>query len=37
VAARDPISPIARNLIDMPLPDDIVALITPPDKHDAGR
>src|SRR5277367_1311629 len=37
VAARDPISPIARNLINMQLPDDIVALITPPDKHDFGR
>ena len=37
VAARDPVSPIARNLINMQLPDDIVALITPPDKHDFGR
>jgi DNA-binding transcriptional LysR family regulator len=34
VAARDPISPIARNLIDMQLPDDIVALITPPEKRE---
>ena len=32
VAYRDPVSPIARNLLAIPLPKDIVALITPPRK-----
>jgi DNA-binding transcriptional LysR family regulator len=32
VADRDPVSPIARNLLAIPLPKDIVALITPPRK-----
>jgi hypothetical protein len=36
VADREPISPIARNLLAMPLPQDIIALITPPRK-DAVR
>ncbi len=28
-AERDPPSPLARNLLDMPIPDDIVELLTP--------
>lgn len=37
VADRDPPSPLARNLMAMPLPKDIVALITPPVKPGAVR
>ena len=36
IADRDPISPIARNLINMQLPDDIVSLIAPPHKIGAA-
>jgi DNA-binding transcriptional LysR family regulator len=36
VADRDPPSPIARNLLAMPLPADILSHITPPRKAAAG-
>jgi DNA-binding transcriptional LysR family regulator len=36
VADRDPPSPLARNLLSTPLPDDIVALIAPPLKPGGG-
>jgi DNA-binding transcriptional LysR family regulator len=36
VADRDPPSPIARNLLAMPLPTDILSHITPPRKAAAG-
>jgi DNA-binding transcriptional LysR family regulator len=37
IADRDPVSPIARNLIKIQLPADFLALITPPEQERADR
>ena len=34
IADRDPPAPLARNLMALPLPDDIIGAITPPQKFD---